>query len=90
MLHIHQEDWSGKGIQERIKEQTLSYEPHVQPLWKTHSALSLHKLEEIYQKLVLNEDLEIECLDIDLLQSSFNGQTIFSLFDHDIDMLKRI
>lgn len=60
----------------------------MQPLWKTYSAISLHKLEHIYNKLRNKEEISDEELDVELLQSNFDGQTLFSLFDHNKDLLK--
>ena len=83
ILHLQAEDWSGEKLEDRLKEQKMTWESQNYPLWKPFSYNDLHLLEQIYEKMKSVDDKECPYKITDSFVSSvYDGQTIFSLFDH--------
>ena len=51
VLHTQFEDWSGTHIEDRLLDQSMRYEAHTLPLWRTYSISDLHLLQQIYQQM---------------------------------------
>lgn len=83
-LKIHQEDWGGKNLPERIQQQQRDFESMIYPLWKSYSMRNLDQLRKLYASLKSGKEDELKMNNY-LMTSIFDGQTIFSLFADDKD-----